>query len=192
MRVLVGAGGMAIDWLTYNSPVYCVSLIDDVKKGNVMGHPIIGTISELIQNIGSMPHPIVFNCIGSTGKNTARNAIYERLREGGIPIQNVILSSFVSYDVVFGKNVCANIGSQIHHGCTIGDNVVISPAVTICGDCHIGKNAFIGAGATIIQGVTIGEDSIIAAGAVVTQDIPSNHIWGGVPAKYLKSTKGSV
>ncbi len=192
MKILVGAGGMAIDWLTYNSPAYCVSLVDDFKKGNVMGHPIIGTISDFLDNKQLMPHPEVFNCIGSIGDNKVRNMIYTVFKENGIQMQNVILSLFVSADVRFGRNVVANIGSQIHHGCRIGHNVVISPAVTICGDCNIQDNVFIGAGATIIQGITVGENSVIAAGAVVVKDIPPNHVWGGIPARYLKSVKGSV
>lgn len=186
MKILVGAGGMAIDWLTFNSPAYCVSLVDDFKKGNVMGHPIIGTISDFLENKELMPHPKVFNCIGSVGNNSFRNSIYERFKAHGVQMQNVILSSFVSGDVQFGKNVVANVGSQIHHGCRICDNVVISPAVTICGDCFISENAFIGAGATIIQGITVGKNSVIAAGAVVTRSVPDNQMYGGVPAKSLR------
>jgi UDP-perosamine 4-acetyltransferase len=187
MKILVGAGGMAIDWLAFNSPVYCVSLVDDFKKGNVMGHPIIGTISDFVQERHSMEHIEVFNCIGSIGNNRLRNGVYRRLKDNGIEVKNVILSSFVSHNVKIGTNVCANIGSQIHHDCNIGNDVVISPAVTICGDCTIGNNVFIGAGATIIQGIKIGSDSVIAAGAVVTQDVPSNHVWGGVPSRFIKT-----
>jgi NDP-sugar pyrophosphorylase family protein len=192
MKILVGAGGMAVDFLTYYSPAYCVSLVDDHKKGTVLGHPIIGTISDFVENKSSMPHPEVFNCIGSVGDNRVRNEVYTMLKECGIECQNIIMSNFVSGDVKFGKNIVANVGSQIHHGCTIGNNVVISPAVTICGDCKIGRNVFIGAGAIIIQGITIGDNAVIAAGAVVTKDVPENHVWGGVPAKFLKSVKGSV
>jgi UDP-perosamine 4-acetyltransferase len=151
-----------------------------------MGHPIIGTISDFLENRQLMPHPEVFNCIGSVGDNKVRNAVYEKLKANGVRVQNVIMSSFVAKDVKFGDNVVANIGSQIHHGCFIGHNVVISPAVTICGDCDIGDNVFVGAGSTIIQGIKIGRNSVIAAGAVVTRDIPNNQIYGGVPAKSLR------
>lgn len=46
--------------------------------------------------------------------------------------------------------------------------------------------AFIGAHSIILKGVTIGENSIIGAGSVVTKDIPSNEIWGGNPAKFIR------
>ena len=39
---------------------------------------------------------------------------------------------------------------------------------------------------TITGGVTIGSGSVIGANSVVTSDIPSNHLYGGVPAKYIK------
>ncbi len=50
----------------------------------------------------------------------------------------------------------------------------------------IKKNCWICSGVTICGGVTIGESTIIAAGAVVTQDIPSNCIAGGIPAKVIR------
>lgn len=46
----------------------------------------------------------------------------------------------------------------------------------------IGENVWVGANVTILPGVSIGNNSIIASGAVVTKDVPSNEIWGGVPA----------
>ncbi len=53
------------------------------------------------------------------------------------------------------------------------------------GNVIIGDNVFLGANVVICQPVTIGNNSLIAAGAVVTKDIPSNEIWGGVPARFF-------
>lgn len=52
--------------------------------------------------------------------------------------------------------------------------------VTIC------DNVFIGAHSIILKGVEIGTNSIVAAGSVVTKSIPSNEVWGGSPAKFIK------
>ena len=49
------------------------------------------------------------------------------------------------------------------------------------------NNCFIGARAVLLGGTHIGENSIIAAGAVVHGNIPSNEVWGGVPAKFIMS-----
>lgn len=51
----------------------------------------------------------------------------------------------------------------------------------------IGSNVFIGAFSTILKGVEIGDNSIIAAGSLVSKKIPSNQIWGGNPAKFIKN-----
>jgi len=186
-KILVGAGGMAIDFITYYCPSYCVDLIDDFKVGNILGHPIIGTVSDLIKNKCWGKGSEIYNCVGSCGDNSTRNRVFNKIKAAGIDTRNLTMSSFISWDVAFGENVLANIGSQIHHGCMIDDNVVISPGVIICGDCGIHENVFIGAGSTIIQGIQIGKNSIIAAGATVTKDVPANQVWGGTPARFIKS-----
>ncbi len=50
----------------------------------------------------------------------------------------------------------------------------------------VGARVWCGARVTILGGVTIGDDVVIGAGSVVTQDIPSNSIAVGVPAKVVK------
>ena len=51
------------------------------------------------------------------------------------------------------------------------------------------QDAWIGAHAMILKGVTIGERSIIAAGSVVTCEVPADCIFGGVPARMIRSLK---
>ena len=51
----------------------------------------------------------------------------------------------------------------------------------------IGEDVFIGAHSIILKGVTIGDRSIVAAGSVVTKDIPDDEVWGGNPAKRIRS-----
>ncbi len=57
------------------------------------------------------------------------------------------------------------------------------------GRIRIDDNCFIGARSIILPGVTIGANSIVAAGAVVNKSIPSGEVWGGVPARFLMTTK---
>ena len=53
----------------------------------------------------------------------------------------------------------------------------------------IGDDVFIGANCIICKGVTIGDRSIIAAGSVVVKSVPSDEMWGGNPAKFLKKNE---
>lgn len=51
----------------------------------------------------------------------------------------------------------------------------------------IGNDVWIGARVTILPGVHIGKGAVIGAGAVVTKDVPEYEVWGGNPARFLKS-----
>lgn len=108
-------------------------------------------------------------------------------------------------NIHFGKNVFINSNCQFQDqgGIFIGDGALIGPSTIIATLNHdldpeqrqnmhhapvrIGRNVWTGAHVTILPGVTIGDGAIIAAGAVVTKDVPPCEIWGGVPAKKIKS-----
>jgi len=49
----------------------------------------------------------------------------------------------------------------------------------------IGANVWLGCNVVILKGVVIGDGAVVAAGAVVTKSVPSNEVWGGVPAKKI-------
>ena len=52
---------------------------------------------------------------------------------------------------------------------------------------RIDDNVFIGGHSIILKGSSIGKNSIIGAGSVVSGEIPANEIWGGNPAKFIRS-----
>jgi acetyltransferase-like isoleucine patch superfamily enzyme len=51
----------------------------------------------------------------------------------------------------------------------------------------INNNVFIGMNTIILKGVEIGKNVIVAAGSVVTTSIPEYQVWGGNPARFIKS-----
>lgn len=51
----------------------------------------------------------------------------------------------------------------------------------------IEEDVWIGTHVVVLPGVTIGKGAIIAAGSVVNKNVPPYEIWGGTPAKYLKT-----
>ena len=81
------------------------------------------------------------------------------------------------------------------NGVEIGDNVQIGSHCSIYskstidgkkGPVKIGKNALIGSHSTIMPGVTIGNNAVIGAHSFVNNNVPSNSIVVGVPAKELR------
>jgi acetyltransferase-like isoleucine patch superfamily enzyme len=111
-------------------------------------------------------------------------------------------------EIKIGSNFCMNKYSRIvsHHQIIIGNNVTIAQFVSILDHDHnyyiqdnqlkldgyktasvnIGNNVWIADKVTICKGVTIGDNVIIAANSVINKNVPSNSIYGGVPAKLLK------
>lgn len=47
-------------------------------------------------------------------------------------------------------------------------------------------DVFIGTRSIICKGVNIGDNAIVGAGSVVVKNIPTNEIWAGNPAKFIK------
>lgn len=114
-------------------------------------------------------------------------------------------------ELIIGKNVGMSATAVVcHDKIVIGNNVNIGGNVAIYDtDFHsinpndrlnrkddikqtktkpikIGNNVFIGAHSTILKGVSIGDNAVIGACSLVSKDIPSNEIWGGNPAKFIK------
>lgn len=51
----------------------------------------------------------------------------------------------------------------------------------------IGEDVWIGTHVVILPGAKIGRGAIIGAGSIVNSEIPEYEIWGGVPARFIKS-----
>lgn len=73
---------------------------------------------------------------------------------------------------------------------SIGAKVTIGHQASLHG-CTIEDEALIGMGAILMQGSKVERGSMVAAGAVVMPGttIPAGEIWGGNPARYLRSLK---
>lgn len=114
--------------------------------------------------------------------------------------------------VEIGDNAVIMMGAVINIGAVIGEGTMIDMNVVVGGRGIIGKNCHIGAGtviagvieppsakpvvvedgvviganAVILEGVRIKKGAVVAAGAVVTEDVPSNVVVAGTPAKKIK------
>lgn len=103
----------------------------------------------------------------------------------GAKIGDNSYSSGIIYDPLFVK---------IGKNCILGQSSLLTPhqtegALSSYEFIEIGDNVTIGAHAIIFQGVKIGDKAIVAAGSVVRKGtfIGENKVWGGVPAKFIKT-----
>lgn len=74
---------------------------------------------------------------------------------------------------------------------SIGENCWINQQVTIGykGNARppiIGDDVTITCGAKVLGPITIGDRVVIGANAVVVKDLPSDSVWGGVPARRIR------
>lgn len=81
------------------------------------------------------------------------------------------------------------IGDNAHGGLSWDESKIrpLRRQLTSKGEVKIGRNVWIGDKATILAGVTIGDNVIVGANSVVTNDIPSNTMVAGAPARIIKS-----
>ncbi|GAB1043753.1 acyltransferase [Shewanella algae] len=61
------------------------------------------------------------------------------------------------------------------------------PSLEITKPIKIGDNVYIGMKCMILPGVTIGNNVIVAAGSVVTKSLEGGAVYGGIPARKIKS-----
>ena len=98
--------------------------------------------------------------------------------------------SNVPSDVTIGENVM--IGQELlvytQNHCTEKTDIPMrEQGFTKARPVSIGNDVWIGSRVTILPGVHIGNGAVIGAGAVVTKDVPDYEVWGGNPARFLKS-----
>ena len=145
-----------------------------------------------------------------------KNHVTFRLTDGAILKigDNSIIDHDVSFyltkpkpELIIGNHVAISKGTII--ACKtkliIGDYTRIATNVVIRDNTHdygndkllidtdaiirpisIGKNVWIGDKVIIFPGVNIGDNSIVSAGSILTNDVESNSLVAGQPARFLK------
>lgn len=108
----------------------------------------------------------------------------------------LIFNSVVPYTAKIGKGTrfaYGGIGVVIHSRAEIGERVIIGQGVTIGrkispNDCPvIGNDVYISAGSRVLGNIVVGNNVIIGANSVVIENVPSNCIVAGVPARILRT-----
>lgn len=128
---------------------------------------------------------------------------YVRLRAGGAWEKDNFIE--IGNNTFIGHATQINTGSyfKIGNDCMIAPLCVFTDAHHVFTDLSIPMkeqpceynsivvkdDVWIGSGAVILGNVVIGKGAIIAAGSVLNKSVPDYEIWGGIPAKKIKSRK---
>lgn len=202
--IVLGGGGHAsvlVESLRVASvPIVGFTCLPGSDATHLHSIPHLGADDEVL----TFPPAMValVNGVGSTGRPTHRQQLFDRFVAAGYAFSSVIHPTahvaasgqhgiglqamagvVVQTNAVLGRNVIVNTKSSVDHDCIIGDHVHLAPGVTLCGGVRIGSGSHVGSGSTIIQGITIGHNCLIAAGSVVIRDVPDGKTVMGVPAK---------
>ena len=113
--------------------------------------------------------------------------IISRFAKIGEGVQ-ILPGSIIEGDSEIGENTSITVNSVIAHNVKIGTDNLISGNCMVGAYSSIGNSTHIGQGSTIVSGKvkSIGDNCILGAGSVLVSDMPSNSIFVGNPAKFLK------
>ncbi|NOG29142.1 acetyltransferase [Lysinibacillus fusiformis] len=203
---IVGAGGHArsiFSWLSSSNVnfnnLYFVDKYKKKEDEKIFNHAIIQKDWNCIDQINIDAYLIAI------GDNDLREQLFNLLIKKDKKIVDLIHNSailgigsklgrsiaigplcIVGPLVVLKDNIIVNSGAIIEHESIIGSHSHIAPGAKIAGRVIMGNNVFLGIGAIIKENIVIGNNVIIGAGAVVINDVPSNSVVAGVPAKLIR------
>mgnify|MGYP003393044643 CR=1 FL=1 len=108
-----------------------------------------------------------------------------KIGHGSVVFQNSVIMS----NATIGSHVNIQPNCIIHHRVFIGDFSFIANSVSTGGLVRIDKAVFIGMNCTIKEKVIIGSFSVIGMGSTVISDVPSNSVFVGAPARFLRKSQ---
>ncbi len=110
------------------------------------------------------------------------------LKWGGVKFKgHAFIGANVTFDGIHPELITIGDGAIITTGtCLLTHFYSVKDSLFYLGEVNIGDNVFIGMNTLIVNSVNIGDNVVIGAGSIVTCDIPSNEVWAGNPAKFIK------
>ncbi len=148
--------------------------------------------------IFSFIRPLILMCIADIKFGTR---IRKNIYIGGLRKVTIGRNCYLNRGVQLDSNGNIDIGNNVSMGY---NTLVITSAhleqgreiknitSVISDDVKIGDGVWIGSNVTILPGSDIGNKCIIGAGAVVRGKLRPNGVYAGVPARYIRETKGII
>ncbi|HIP25014.1 MAG TPA: acetyltransferase [Archaeoglobus profundus] len=208
--VIFGTGSfaeVAYYYLIKDSPYEVIAFTVDknfITEKEKFGLPVVPF--EEVEKIYPPDEFKMFVAVGYNKVNRVRAEKYYQAKEKGYELISYVCSRAIVWDnveigdncfifeanviqpfVKIGNNVIVWSGNHIGHHTTIGDHIFIASHAVISGHCKIGSYCFIGVNATFREGITVAEDCIIGANALIIRDTQKGGVYGGQPAKLLRT-----
>ncbi|MBS4033886.1 MAG: hypothetical protein KGZ85_05435 [Ignavibacterium sp.] len=175
-----------------------------IGRNCVIGKCEIGADSKVmdfstIKDNVKISHSVIIReycLVGGTGFGFAKdNNDHFRIQHiGGVVIEeDVEIFPYTNIDsgtltaTIIGKGTKIDHYCHIGHNCIIGENNIVTAGVITAGGSKIGDNCWIGVGSIIKEKIVIGDNVILGFNSVVLNDVPSDTVFAGVPAKYLRN-----
>lgn len=92
----------------------------------------------------------------------------------------------ISANARVGSHVVILPSTIVSHDCTVGDYSCITGGVCLSGNVVVDEFCYLGSNCTVIGGRRIYAKSLVGMGSVVLEDVQSNSVVVGNPAKYLR------
>lgn len=195
--ILLGMGGHAhsvVDSLEQAGRYNIIGFLDteEMQGKRFRDYEVLNT-DDALQEYFNKGIRNAFVTIGFMGQGTTRNRLYDRVKEIGYTVPNIVdQTAIISESAEFGDGIfigkntvinaeakigtmcIINTGAIVEHDCTIGAFSHIAVGAMLCGSVVIGEETLIGAGATVIQQKMIGSRCMIGAGTTVREDTEDN------------------
>jgi len=207
--LIFGTGGHAkviLDIISNEQKYEIAGFIDnELDEGQaVLNHKVLGADKDLISLIKKNS---IFGGVIAVGNNYSREKISQEINnlcedfnfincihsqaqiamDVSIGAGNVLMAgSVVNTSTSIGNHCIVNTNSSLDHDNSMLDFSSIAPNSATGGNVKIGKLSALGIGSTILPGISVGPNSIIGAGSLVLEDIPSDSIYFGSPAKFIR------
>lgn len=194
--IVVGAGGhgKVIADTALQNGYKSICFVDDNVKGEIIGFPIVGTISDtecfddgktdFVIGIGNnavrkeIAEKYQVNWV-SVVHPSARIAFFTSIGKGTVVMANAV----INVCAMVGEHCIVNTGAVVEHDDVLENYVHLSPNAALGGTVRVGALTHVGIGAIVKNNVNICSDCVIGAGAVVVKNIEQSGTYIGVPAR---------
>ena len=207
--ILLGLGGHAhsvVDSIERGEKYNIVGFLDieEMQGKQYKDYHVLDT-DDALQKYFDRGLRNAFVTIGFMGHGIVRNRLYQRLKDIGYIIPNIIdRTAVLSEDVkleegifvgkkavinanaVIKKMCIINTGAIVEHDCRINSFSHVAVGTVLCGGVLVGEQTFIGANATVIQEKMIGKHCIIGAGTIVNKNVQDYVIRYGITEKNVE------